>query len=203
MKENPFLPHTSHCKREPKKKAKDRKAKTSFTPFNPFLSTSPSTAYTFKSNESPTHNLQTSTVPTPPRPHASPTRKLLPPALPPTPASSQPSSPTPAAPPKQPTSTSPPPPMLPPPPPPPPHTPQLTRFPTSQYTLTSSSVSAAYSCYSDYRRYGESVRIPTPRESPPPPRDTNADTAVQPTSRIGLSSLVTGMVTSAAPTMSA
>ena len=37
----------------------------------------------------------------------------------------------------------------------------------------------------------------------PPPRDTDADTAVTPTSPIGPSSLVTAMVTPAAPTVSA
>ena len=93
-----------------------------------------------KPKESPTHNLQTSTVPTPPRPHASPTpNPLHPPAL--TPTSPRPSSPILAAQPRQPTSTSPLPPM----PPPPPHPQPRTNLPTSQSTLTSLSVSAAYS----------------------------------------------------------
>lgn len=93
--------------------------------------------------ESPTHILQIPTAPTPPLPHALPTHNLRPPpARLPTPASPRPSSPTPAGQPRQPTSTSPALPTLPPPPPPT----RRPQSPTSRYTLTWASASAACSC---------------------------------------------------------
>lgn len=192
----PCPPNTSQIVKEVQKGQKTERSNPLCPTLNSFLSSSVSTVCTFKIKESPAHNQQKPTVPTPPRPHASPTPNLLPPpALPPMPASPQQFSPTPAAQPKQPTSTSPPPPMLPPPPP----LITRTRLPTSQYTLTWVSVLAAYSCYHYYGHYGEGfLENPiTPSQTNsinPSNTNTDVDTAVSPTSRIGLS-IVTGTIT--------
>ena len=140
-----LAPHTYPVTKEDQKEAIGGRARNSCAPIQFFHLHLSICCLDLPKKRISAHHLQTPTVPTPPRPHALPTPNLLlPPALSPMPASTQPSSPTPAAQHKQPISSSPLRPTLPPQLPPT----STTQFqsPTSPYGLMSASVLVAYSC---------------------------------------------------------